>query len=99
MFFDLANAFATFQILINFALKKYLDDFCVCCLNDILIYFQKKKDHTNYVRFVLKRLRKHKMFVKYNKCVFDLKEIDYLKFIVEVNDIRMNLAKVATIKK
>ncbi len=39
MFFDLANAFATFQIHINFALKKYLNDFDVCYLNDILIYF------------------------------------------------------------
>ncbi len=39
------------------------------------------------------------MFVRFSKCVFDLKEIDYLKFIVEINDIRMNLAKIAIIKK
>ncbi len=99
MFFNLANEFTIFQIHINFALKKYLNDFCVCYLNDILIYFQRKKNYTNYVRLVLKRLKKHKMFVKLNKCVFDLKEIDYLKFIVEINDIRMNFAKIVTIKK
>jgi hypothetical protein len=39
------------------------------------------------------------MFMKLSKCVFDLKEIDYLEFIVEINDIRMNFAKIATIKK
>ncbi len=39
MSFDLANAFATFQTHINFALKEYLNDFCVCYLDDILIYF------------------------------------------------------------
>jgi hypothetical protein len=39
------------------------------------------------------------MFVKFSKCVFDLKEIDYLKFIVEINDIRMNFAKIVRIKK
>jgi hypothetical protein len=99
MFFDLANAFETFQIHINFALKKYLNDFCVYYLNDILIYFQREENHTNYIRLVLKRLQKHKMFVKFNKCVFDLEEIDYLKFIVKINDIRMNFAKIATIKK
>jgi hypothetical protein len=38
------------------------------------------------------------MFMKFNKCVFDLKEIDYLKFIVKVNNIRMNFAKIVTIK-
>jgi hypothetical protein len=53
----------------------------------------------NHVRFVLKRLKRHKMFVKLNKCVFNLEEIDYSKFIVEVNDIRINLAKVVMIKK
>jgi hypothetical protein len=62
MFFDFANAFATFQIYRNFALKEYLNDFCVCYLNDILIYFQKEENHTNHVRLVLKRLKKHKMF-------------------------------------
>jgi hypothetical protein len=60
--------------------------------------FLKKKNHTNHVRFILKRLKRHKMFVKFSKCVFDLKEIDYLEFIVKINNIRMNLAKVATIK-
>jgi hypothetical protein len=99
MSFDLANAFATFQIHINFALKKYLNDFSVCYLNDIFMYFQKEENHTNHVRFILKQLKRHKMFVKFNKCVFDLKEIDYLKFIVEINDIRMNFAKIVTIKK
>jgi hypothetical protein len=99
MFFNLANAFTTFQIYIDFALRKYLNDFCVCYLNDILIYFQREENHTNHVRLVLKRLKRHKMFVKFNKCVFDLKEIDYLKFIVEINDIRMNFAKIVTIKK
>ncbi len=99
MFFDLANVFATFQIHINFALRKYLNDFCVCYLNDILIYSQKEENHTNHVRLVLKRLKRHKMFVKLSKCVFDLKEIDYLEFIVKINDIRMNFAKIVTIKK
>jgi hypothetical protein len=99
MFFDFVNAFATFQIHINFALKEYLNDFCVRYLNDILIYFQREENHTNHVRFILKRLKRHKMFVKFSKCVFDLEEIDYLKFIVKINDIRMNFAKIVTIKK
>ncbi len=99
MFFELANAFTIFQIHINFALRNDLNVFCVCYLNDILIYFQSDENHTNHVRFVLKKLRKYALFVKFNKCAFDLKEIDYLKFIVQMNDICMNFAKIATIKK
>ncbi len=99
MSFELANASITFQSYINFALKKFLNVFVIIYLNDILIYFQNEKEHTNHVRFVLKRFKKYKLFAKLNKCDFDLKEIDYLKFIVEINDIRMNLARIAIVKK
>ncbi len=79
MSFELANAFVTFQNYINFALRKFLNVFVIIYLNDILIYSQNEKEHTNHVRFVLKRLRKYKLFAKLSKCDFDLKEIDYLK--------------------
>jgi hypothetical protein len=99
MSFELANASTTFQSYINFALKKFLNVFVIIYLDDILIYSQNEEEHTNHVRLVLKRLKKYKLFAKLNKCDFDLKEIDYLKFIVEVNDIRMNFARIAIVKK
>jgi hypothetical protein len=74
MSFELANASITFQSYINFALKEFLNIFVIIYLNDILIYFQNEEEHTNHVRFVLKRLRKYKLFAKLNKCDFDLKK-------------------------
>jgi hypothetical protein len=88
-----------FQSYINFALREFLDVFVVVYLNDILIYSKNEKKHTNHVRLVLKRLKKYKLFAKLSKCDFDLKEVDYLKFIVKINDIRMNLARIAIVKK
>ncbi len=99
MSFEFANASVTFQIYINFALKSFLDVFIVIYLSDILIYSQNEEEHTNYVRFVLKWFRKYKLFEKLSKCDFDLKEVDYLKFIVEINDIQMNFARIAIVKK
>ncbi len=99
MSFELANASVTFQNYINFALRKFLNVFVIIYLDDILIYSQNEKEHTNHVQFMLKRFRKNKLFAKLNKCDFDLKEVDYLKFIVRVNDIRMNLARIAIVKK
>jgi hypothetical protein len=99
MSFELANASITFQSYINSVLRKFLNVFVIIYLDDILIYFHNEEEHTNHVRLMLKRLRKYKFFAKLNKCDFDLKEIDYLKFIVEVNDIRMNFAKIAIVKK
>ncbi len=99
MSFELANAFVTFQSYINFALRKFLDVFVIIYLNDILIYSQNEKKHTNHVRLVLKRFKKYKFFAKLSKDDFDLKEVDYSKFIVEVNNIQMNLARIAIMKK
>ncbi len=99
MLFEYINAFVTFQNYINFALKQFLNVFVIIYLNNILIYSQNKKEHTNHVRFVLKRFKKYKFFAKLSKCDFDLKEIDYLKFIVEINDIRINFARIAIMKK
>jgi hypothetical protein len=99
MSFEFANAFVTFQNYINFALKIFLNVFVIIYLNDILIYFQNEEKHTNHVQFVLKRFKKYKLFAKLNKCDFNLKEIDYLKFIVKINDIRMNFARIAIVKK
>jgi hypothetical protein len=99
MLFEFANASITFQNYINFALKNFLNVFVIIYLNDILIYSQNEEKHTNHVRFVLKRLRKYKLFAKLSKCDFNLKEIDYLKFIVEINDIRMNFARIAIVKE
>ncbi len=98
MSFEFANASATFQNYINFALRKFLNVFVIIYLDDILIYSQNEEKHMNHVQLVLKRFKKYKFFVKLSKCEFDLKEVDYLKFIVEVNDIRMNFARIAIVK-
>jgi hypothetical protein len=99
MSFEFTNAFVTFRVYINFALKKFLNVFVIIYLNDILIYSQNEKKHTNHVQLILKRFRKHKLFAKLNKCVFDLEEIDYLKFIVKINDIRINFTRIVFITK
>ncbi len=80
-------------------MKEFLDVFVIIYLNDILIYFQNEEEHTNHVQFVLKRFKKYKLFAKLSKCDFDLKKVDYLKFIMKINDIRMNFAKIAIVKK
>jgi len=43
--FDLFNAFATFQALINKVLRDLINYICVIYLNDILIYFKIQEKH------------------------------------------------------
>jgi hypothetical protein len=68
-------------------------------LDNILIYSKKGKDYKNYVKQVLKRLRKHKLYTKLSKCEFYIKQVKYLRFIVIAKKVKLNLTKVNTIVK
>jgi hypothetical protein len=55
--FKLINRPATYQHYINNVLFKYLDDFYIVYLNDILIYSENLEEHKIYVYKVLEKLR------------------------------------------
>jgi Reverse transcriptase (RNA-dependent DNA polymerase) len=97
MLFKLINAPATFQAYINKILKGLLDITCVAYLNDICIYSDSIEEHAKYVREILDRLKKTKLYVKFFKCEFDKKEITFLKYVIGVHGIRMNNAKIRII--
>jgi hypothetical protein len=84
---------------INRIIARLLNNFVVVYLNNILIYFKKGKDYKNYIRQVLKRLRKHKFYTKLFKYEFCVKQIKYLRFIITAKKVKPNLARVNTIAK
>ena len=57
-------------IFINNILRKYLDDFVVVYLDDILIYSKTKKEHIKYVIAVLEVLEKADIRINNAKNVF-----------------------------
>jgi hypothetical protein len=56
--FGLTNAPALYQNLINNIFRRYLDDFIVAYLNDILIYSKTKEKYIKYVTVMLEVLEK-----------------------------------------
>jgi hypothetical protein len=84
---------------INRVIARLLDNFVVVYLNNILIYSKKGKDYKDYVRQVLKRLRKHKLYIKLFKYKFYVKQVKYLRFIVIAKEVKFNLAKINIIVK
>ncbi len=98
MLFDLINASVIFQTYINKILTKLLNDFCVIYLNDILIFFIEKTDHVNHIKQILERLRKFKLYASLKKCEFFITKVNFLKFIIFIKNVSMNLSKVNIIK-
>ena len=78
---------------------RIVDYFIVIYLNDILVYFKLKKDYYAHIKIVIKRLRKHKLYIKLNKCFFNIEEIEFLKFIVNIIRVKPDFNKILIIKK
>jgi hypothetical protein len=70
MLFELTNTLALYQNLINNIFRKYLDDFIIVYLDDILIYSKTKKEHIRHVTVILKALEKTDIRINGAKSVF-----------------------------
>jgi hypothetical protein len=97
--FGLTNALAIFQAYINKVLSGLVDYFVVVYLDDILIYSKPGEDYYAYIRIVIERLRKYKLYTKLSKCFFDVKEVEFLGFIVGSIGVKPDPNRILTIKK
>jgi len=98
MLFGLKNAPATFQRLINNTLREYLDDFTITYLNDILIYSDDLEMHRSHVHKVLKKLNERALYVKKSKSRFETKEIKFLDYVIQPEQIEKNLKKTDAVR-
>ncbi len=97
MSFDLINASITFQIFMNNVLQHYLNQFVIVYLNDILVYSKMKKEHMQYVKKVLQTLKKVDLHIKLEKSEFHVQSVQFLRFIIMSQSLRMNLKKIKVI--
>ena len=97
--FSLTNALAIFQAYINKVLSGLINYFVVVYLNNILIYSKLGEDYYAYVKIVIKRLRKHKLYTKLSKCFFNVKEVEFLGFIIGCIRVKPDLNRILIIKK
>ena len=66
--FGLTNAPAVFMCLMNNIMHKYLDNFVVMFIDDILIYSKTEEEHKEHLKIVLQELKEHQLFTKFSKC-------------------------------
>jgi len=97
LLFELTNESSSFQNFINDTLHDFLNVFCIAYMNDILIYSNSKKKHTQHVHQILKRLRVVELQIDIEKCEFSVIEIKYLNLIIITHEIKMNSEKINVI--
>jgi hypothetical protein len=94
MSFGLTNAPAYFMSLMNKVFMEYLDKFVVVFIDDILVFSKKEEEHEEHLRLVLEKLREHKLYGKFSKCEFWLKEVAFLGHVLSEGAVFVNLGKV-----
>ncbi|KAL5614260.1 uncharacterized protein BROUX77_000097 [Berkeleyomyces rouxiae] len=97
--FGLTNAPATCQKYVSEVLSEYLDIFCVCYLDDILVFSLNQEEHDVHVRKVLLKLAQASLFVKGEKCEFDKTETTFVGFVISADALKMDPAKVAAVRE
>jgi hypothetical protein len=94
MSFGLTNAPAYFMFLMNSVFMPELDKFMIVFVDDILVYSENEKDHTEHLRVVLTRLRDHQLYTKFSKCEFWLKRVPFLGHVLSEDGISVDPSKV-----
>nr|GEW77143.1 putative reverse transcriptase domain-containing protein [Tanacetum cinerariifolium] len=95
--FGLTNASAVYMDLMNRVCIPYLDKFVIVFIDDILIYSKTREEHVDHLRLVLELLSKEKMYAKFFKCKFWLRDVQFIGHVINGNGIHVDPSKIEAV--
>jgi hypothetical protein len=98
MYFGLTNSLATFQTMMNDIFQDLITEGVVSIyLDNILIFTNSLEEHCRITCLILDCMRKHKFYLRPEKCEFEKTKIKYLSVIISHNKVEMDLVKIARV--
>jgi hypothetical protein len=99
MFFGLCNSPATFQTMMNDIFKELIDEgVVVVYMDDILIFTKTREEHQKVVSRVLQILKDNNLYLKPEKCIFEVQKVEFLGLILSENQVEMDPVKVEGVR-
>ncbi|GJS41219.1 putative reverse transcriptase domain-containing protein [Tanacetum coccineum] len=78
--------------------RPYLDTFVIVFIDDILIYSKTQEDHEVHLGLVLELLKEEKLYAKFSKCEFWLREVQFLGHVINEDGIHVDPSKIEVVK-
>ncbi|GJX42079.1 putative reverse transcriptase domain-containing protein [Tanacetum coccineum] len=82
----------------NRVCRPYLDKFVIVFIDDILIYSKTRKEHEVHLGLVLELLKEEKLYAKFSKCKFWLRELQFLSHVINGNSTHVDPSKIEAVK-
>ncbi|GJV17611.1 putative reverse transcriptase domain-containing protein [Tanacetum coccineum] len=87
---DLFDQLQGSQFFLKIDPRSYLDKFVIVFIIDILIYSKTQEEHVKHLRLVLGLLKKEKLYAKFSKCEFWLREVQFLGHVINGDGIHVD---------
>jgi len=95
MFFELMNSPAMFQAMMNELLRDLINTGKMAAfIDDIIIGTEIEEGHNKIVAEVIRRLEENDLYVKPEKCKWKMREVEFLRVVIGLEEIKMEEEKV-----
>ena len=95
IYFGLINSPAIFQTMMNDLFQDMINQrTTVTFINDIIVATETKEKYNKIIEEVLKQLKENNLFVKLKKYKWKIKEVEFLKVVIEQKRMEMQKEKI-----
>ena len=96
--FGLKNAPAIFQRAIDDVFREHIGKICYVYIDDLVVFGRNLTEHIHNLKVILSTLEEANLKIQLQKSKFLCQSVEYLGYIITLDGIRPNQAKILTIK-
>jgi len=92
------NSSATFQAITNELLRDLINTRNIeSFIDDMIIETESEERHKKLVEKILRRMKENDLYVKLEKCKWKVREVDFLKVVIKLKEIKIKEKKVKVV--